>query len=65
MSSTETEAQNEEGAIKKELKDDFAWNTRTKKFYHAGVKKQKVHKHHFNPHTITGKIMDRTFETLS
>ena len=38
MSSTETEVQNEEGAIKKELKDDFAWNTRTKKFYHAGVK---------------------------
>jgi len=65
MSSIKTEAQNEEGAIKKELKDEFAWNTRTKKFYHVGVKKQKVHKHHFNPHTITGKIMDRTFETLS
>jgi len=65
MSSDQQEAQNEEGEIKKELKEEVAWNTRTKRYYYPNMKKQKVHKHHFNPHTITGKIMDRTFETLS
>jgi len=65
MSSDQQEAQNEKGEIKKELKEEVAWNTRTKRYYYPNMKKQKVHKHHFNPHTITGKIMDRTFETLS
>ena len=66
MISEEQEAQNEAGAIKKEWKDQQgAWNTRTKQFYFPNGHKPKVHKHHFNPHTITGKIMDRTFETLS
>ena len=65
MSSDQQQYQNEEGEIKKELKEEVAWNTRTKRYYYPNMKKQKVHKHHFNPHTITGKIMDRTFETLS
>ena len=52
--------------IKKEAQDiKLTWNTRTKQYYYPEAKKQKIHKHHFNPHTITGKIMDRTFETLS
>ena len=52
--------------IKKEAQDiKLSWNTRTKQYYYPAAKKQKIHKHHFNPHTITGKIMDRTFETLS
>jgi len=65
MSSDQQEDQNEKGEIKKELKEEVAWNTRTKRYYYPNMKKQKVHTHHFNPHTITGKIMDRTFETLS
>ena len=52
--------------IKKEAQDiKLSWNTRTKQYYYPEAKKQKIHKHHFNPHTITGKIFDRTFETLS
>ena len=65
MISEEQDAQNEAGAIKKELKEQQAWNTRTKQFFFPNSQRPKVHKHHFNPHTITGKIMDRTFETLS
>ena len=64
MISQEQAIQNEAGAIKMELKEQQAWNTRTKQFYFPNGQKPKLHKHHFNPHTITGKIMDRTFETL-
>ena len=31
----------------------------------ASSSKPKVHKHHFTPHTITGKVMDRTLQTLT
>ena len=66
MISEEQEIQNNEtGAIKREWKEQQAWNTRTKQFYFPNAQKPKVHKHHFNPHTITGKIMAGTFETLS
>ena len=65
MISQEQEFHDDAGAIKKELKEQQAWNTRTKQFYFPNGQKPKLHKHHFNPHTITGKIMDRTFETLS
>ena len=65
ISEEQREHSEKEKIIKREVKEDLAWNTRTKQYYYPNEKKQRVHKHHFNPHTITGKIMSRTFETLS
>ena len=60
MTSVKEEVKKEDTDVK-----DLAWNTRTKCYYYPSPKKQKIHKHHFNPHTITGRVMERTFETLS
>ena len=31
----------------------------------GAVTSKKIHKHHFTPHTITGKVFDRTLQTLT